>query len=185
VLLNEPPPVADHVTPAAPTSLVTVAAKFSPCPCVNPPRLGVSATEIFPANAATVIVAAPDFVPSVTEVAVKVTVVGDGTAAGAEYVIPTPDALAPLESVPQVAPLQPTPDSAQVTPWFCVSFVTVAVKTCVPPEACTVALGGATLTAIAGGAVTVIVAAPDFVPSATEVAVKVTVAGEGTAAGAV
>jgi hypothetical protein len=41
-----------------------------------------------------------------------------------------------------------------------------------------------TETEIAGAAVTVMVAMADFVPSATEVAVSVTVAGAGTLAGA-
>jgi hypothetical protein len=50
----------------------------------------------------------------------------------------------------------------------------------------TLAVVGEILTEIGGGAdVTVIVALPDFVLSATEVAVKATEAGEGTAAGAV
>jgi hypothetical protein len=42
----------------------------------------------------------------------------------------TPDAEEEVESVPQVAPLQPEPESAHVTPLFCPSFVTVAVKFC-------------------------------------------------------
>jgi hypothetical protein len=43
---------------------------------------------------------------------------------------------------------------------------------------------GLTVTTIAGAAVTVMVAASDLVPSAIEVAVIVTVAGDGTLAGA-
>lgn len=96
-----------------------------------------------------------------------------------------PDALVELESVPQAAAVQPVPLSVQVTPLFCESLVTVAVKGCVPLGACTLAEVGPTETAIAGGAVTVIAAEEDFVPSVTEVAVNVTSAGEGTISGAV
>jgi hypothetical protein len=96
-----------------------------------------------------------------------------------------PDALEELDSVPHVAPLQPLPDRAQVTPLFCESFCTVPVNRCEAPL-CTLALVGVTVTTIsAGAAVTVIVAVADFVVSATDVAVKVTVAGEGTLDGAV
>lgn len=96
-----------------------------------------------------------------------------------------PEALVELESVPQEAPEQPTPVRAQVTPLFCGSLVTVALKDFVPFGACTLAAVGATTTAMAGGAVTVIAAEEDFVESATDVAVSVTLAGVGTLAGAV
>lgn len=96
-----------------------------------------------------------------------------------------PEALLELESVPQVVPVQPAPVSVQVTPLFCESLVTVAVKGCVPLGDCTLEAFGETETVIAGGAVTVIAAPEDFVPSATEVAVSVTSAGEGMLDGAV
>jgi hypothetical protein len=68
---------------------------------------------------------------------------------------------------------------------FCVSFVTVAVKVCVPPAG-TLAVVGVMLTEITtGGAVMVNFTEADFVPSDTEVAVTVTVAGVGTIVGAV
>jgi hypothetical protein len=38
-----------------------------------------------------------------------------------------PEALEAADSVPHVAPLQPAPVSAHVTPLFCVSLLTVAV----------------------------------------------------------
>jgi len=63
----------------------------------------------------TVIVAAELFAVSLTEVAVSVTVAGLGTAAGALYVT---ELEVMLESEPQVAPLQPEPERAQVTPLF-------------------------------------------------------------------
>src|SRR6266481_5179581 len=90
----------------------------------------------------------------------------------------TPEALEFAESVPQAAPLQPVPESAQVTPLFCKSFCTVAVNGCVALTA-TEAVDGATLTEIGGGAVTVIVAAADFVPSVTDRAVGETAALQG------
>ena len=61
-----------------------------------------------PAGGAIVTVAEVDLLGSETLVAVMVTVAGDGTAGGAVY--------SPLEViVPQVAPLQPVPDTVQVT----------------------------------------------------------------------
>ncbi len=73
----------------------------------------------------------------------------------------------------------------QITPLSLGSLLTVAVNACVPFGP-TVAVVGATETEIpAGGlSVMVMVAEPDFVVSATEVAVSVTVAGLGTLAGA-
>src|SRR5258708_9828109 len=89
------------------------------------------------------------------------------------------------ESVPQVAPEQPVPDKVQVTVGVAEgSFVTVAVKFCVPLTA-TDAVAGAIDTVIGGAAMTVIVAVAVLVPSVAEVAVSVTVGGAGTAAGAV
>jgi hypothetical protein len=78
--LNEPA-VADQATPALLTSFVTVAAKFSGCPTVRPPRTGVRVTLML--LAATVIVALAERVLSLTEVAVSETFGGVGTLAGA------------------------------------------------------------------------------------------------------
>ena len=86
-------------------------------------------------------------------------------------------------SVPQAVPEQPLPDSAHVTPLFAVSFFTVAVKFCVEPVV-TFAVEGDTATLIAAPAM-VIVAEDVLVVSDTDVAVSVTVAGEGAVAGAV
>ena len=63
-------------------------------------------------------------------------------------------------------------------------FVTLAENCCVRPVV-TVAVLGLTVTTTAGAAVTVAVAVPDFVESACEVAVMVTVPPVGTVAGAV
>jgi hypothetical protein len=87
--------------------------------------------------------------------------------------------------VPHAAPVQPVPESAQVTPLFCGSFWTVAVNVCVCPVI-TDWLAGATVTLTGGGsAVMVIVALALFVGSVTDVAVNVTVSGPGTVIGAV
>ena len=67
---------------------------------------------------------------------------------------------------------------------FAGSFVTLAVKLCVWPEV-TFAESGETATTIKGAGITVILAEEDFVVSETEVAVRVTAAGEGAEAGAV
>jgi hypothetical protein len=96
-----------------------------------------------------------------------------------------PEALVVGVTVPQVAPLQPAPDKAQLTPLLPESFATAA-ENVVEVPICTLAIVFESVTAIPGAAaVTVIVAAAVFVPSATDVAVSVTFAGLGTAAGAV
>ena len=94
------------------------------------------------------------------------------------------EAVVTLVSVPQAAPLQPEPERDQVTPLFCVPF-TVAANTCVPAPAWTVALAGETTTEIAADADITICAEADFVESACETGVSVTVAGLGWVAGAV
>jgi hypothetical protein len=63
-------------------------------------------------------------------------------------------------------------------------FVTLAENCCVRPVV-TVAVLGLTVTTTAGGAVTVTTAVPDFVESACEVAMTVTVPPVGTVVGAV
>lgn len=94
------------------------------------------------------IVVAAVFVTSATEVAVTVTVAGLGTVLGAVYVTGAPLALLDGNTLPHAAPVQPAPDTAQVTPLFAESFVTVAVNGWVCPT-CTVIVPGATVTAIA------------------------------------
>jgi hypothetical protein len=84
--------------------------------------------------------------------------------------------------VPQPAPEQPLPESDQVTPLFAGSFETEALKFWVWP-AVRLADDGETFTAMA--ARTVIFADADLAVSATEVAVSVTTAGEGSEEGAV
>jgi hypothetical protein len=78
VLGKKPPPVAVQFTPA-PSFVVAVTAR--PCVTVRPARFGEIETVIEPEM--TVIVAEAVFVVSATDFAVRVTVAGDGTAAGA------------------------------------------------------------------------------------------------------
>src|ERR1700676_4144973 len=66
------------------------------------------------------------------------------------YVIAAPDALLPAEIVPHAAPVQPAPESAQATPLFEVSFITVAMKFACCPT-CTDAVEGETETTIGVG----------------------------------
>jgi hypothetical protein len=99
----------------------------------------------------------------------------------------TPEALDVADSVPQrlLLLVQPAPESVQITPLPCESFCTIAVKGCAMPV-CTLTVSGDTATTIAGAAAArVMLAAADFVLSATELAVSVTIAGVGTLAGAV
>jgi hypothetical protein len=104
-----------------------------------------------------------------TEVAVTVTVAGEGTALGAVY--------RPVEEMtPHVAPEQPAPESDQVTPLFCASLETVGVNCCVA-ETATDAEIGATLTET--GRVSVMVVEELFVLSASDVAINVTALGVG------
>ena len=131
---------------------------------------GESATVI---AASTATAAAADLVGSAWLVAVTVTDAGDGTAAGAVY-------RPALVIVPQAAPVQPAPESVQLT----------AVLLVPPTDAVnnwarvmfTLAAAGAT--PIVTG-VMVTVAAPDLLGSSCEVAVTVTVLGEGAEVGAV
>ena len=84
---------------------------------VSPTRLGATLTATEPVTVAViVIVVVAVFVVSATDVAVNVTVAGEGTVGGAVYVMAVPEALEAADSVPQVAPVQPLPVSVQVTP---------------------------------------------------------------------
>jgi hypothetical protein len=72
--------------------------------------------------AVTVKIAAAVLLVSVTDLAVRVIVAGDGIFAGAVYVTELPDALDVEESEPQEDPEQPEPLSVQVTPLLPLSF---------------------------------------------------------------
>jgi hypothetical protein len=89
-----------------------------------------------------------------------------------------------LVSVPHVLAEHPAPLSDQVTPRFCESFCTVAVRV-MAWETCTDGFCGATETLIAGaGAVRVMEVEADLVLSAAEVAFKLTFGGVVMLAGA-
>ena len=141
----------------------------------------VGATEtVTPLMAA---VAVAEAVVSATEVATMVTSAFTGTLPGAVYVAAVPLGVVAGAMVPQPGEQDvPLCVSVQLTPLLPASFVTVAVNCCVPVTG-TLAVAGETETAMGG--VMVIVAAADFVVSATETALTVTCAGVGTADGAV
>ncbi len=139
------------------------------------------------AGAAKVTAAVPVADVSATDVAVTVTVPA-AVARGADvYVTAAPEALVVGEIAPHAAPVQFVPETNHVTPRFCASFTTFAVKVCVTPPVTRLAVPGVTDTVVggAGAAVKVIVAFAALDVSSTAVAVSVTVGGFGTAAGAV
>jgi hypothetical protein len=115
----------------------------------------------------------------VTDAATNVTVLGDGAAGGAQYMA---DVLVTFISVPQLSPEQPAPDSVHVTPAFLGSWSSVAVKLRVVP--------GITLDGVLGASETdtglsARLTEADFVASARDVAVIVTVVALATNGGAV
>lgn len=83
--------------------------------------------------------------------------------------------------MPQFAPLHPAPSKRQVTAWLKL-LTTVAVNCCVCPTRTFAVVGEMDITV---GGITVTVDVSNFVLSAFEVAVTVTVGGVGTVAGAV
>jgi hypothetical protein len=104
--------------------------------CVTPPvaRIAVigDTVTVIDVPATIVMVALADFVGSATAVAVTVTVGGLGTAAGPVYVIGAPDALTAADRLPHDGPPHSEPESAQLTPLFAESPVTVATNAVVP-----------------------------------------------------
>jgi hypothetical protein len=155
--MGPPPPLFPLVPPPA-TVFV---------PVLPPP-------DDVPAVVTTVTCAEAVLVESAAETAITVTVAGEGTVIGAVY---TPED----EIMPTVALPPATLLTRQLTAVFD-DPVTEAVNVWVIPV-CTLALLG--VIDIATGAPIVTWAEADFVASATDVAVTVTVAGDGTEAGAV
>jgi hypothetical protein len=88
-----------------------------------------------------------------------------------------------VETAPQVLPVQPGPETLQVTAVLLV-LVTVAAN-CWVPLVFKVAVVGEIATATAGGVLMVTVAEPSFMLSACDVAITRTVFGLGVVAGAV
>src|SRR5438876_293208 len=129
-----------------------------------------------PMTAVMVTCAEADFVGSAWDTAVTVTMAGFGTTAGAVY---RPE----LDIVPTVALPPVTPLTCQVTAVLLV-FCTAAANCCVPP-APTVADTGEIVTLTTAVGVMVTCAEADFVGSAWDIAVALTMSGFGTTAGAV
>jgi hypothetical protein len=94
---------------------------------------GAMLTEIGGGVAVMVTVAISDLVLSATALAVSITLAGFGKIFGAVYVIDIPDALDIADSVPQLAALQPAPETDQLTPLFWRSPDTIAVTVVVAP----------------------------------------------------
>jgi hypothetical protein len=106
-------------------------------------------------------VAEPDTDEFATEVAVTVTLGGFGVTAGALYF--------PVESmVPQLAPLQPVPETLQETTGIVPKGSPVAMNCCIPLSGTVVVLGETPMPLEAG--VTKTTAVADLLVSATDVA---------------
>jgi hypothetical protein len=123
-----------QLTPLFEASLETVAVNWLFAPGATVALEGATVTVSGPETAAgTVIVAEADFDPSVTDVAVSVTVsVLGGAVVGAAYVVGVPLAVDVGETLPQGAVEQET---LQLTPSFAESFTTIAVNCAVAPAA--------------------------------------------------
>ena len=144
---------------------------------------GVAVVAVGAVGAANVTAAVPAEEASATDVAVTVTVPAAVARAADVYVTATPDALVVGEMEPQATPVQFVPETDHVTPKFCASFATFAVKVCVTPPVARLAVPGVTDT-VGAAAPSVIVADADFDVLATDVAVRV-IDPVGTAVGAV
>jgi len=130
------------------------------------------------AGAVTVTLAEAVFVGSATETADTLNDAGLGTEAGAVY--------SPLaEMVPKVGVPPVTPLTCQETPWLEGSLLTVAVNCCCVVTGTEADVGLMVTEMGTGVALMEMIAGADFELSAMEVAVSVTLAGVGTAAGAV
>jgi hypothetical protein len=129
------------------------------------------------------IVVENDLVGSVTDVAVTVTLPPEGAVAGAVYVVPTP--LFVLVGLNEPHAVMVPHATVHVTSGFPeTSFATVApIEYCA--FICRDAGGEGMLTEIGIGATMVICAEMDLLPSATDVAVTITVVPVGIAEGAV
>jgi hypothetical protein len=148
----QPAPDRDQATPLLWGSFESVALNdLVPIPACTFAVVGETVTEIAAEVDDMVICAEADFVESVFETTVRLTAAGLGRVAGAVYVT---EVGVVLLSVPQADPLQPLPETDQLTPAFFESFCTVALKFCMPPGI-TLAVVGETATAIAAAATVV------------------------------
>jgi len=150
----------------------------------------IAVVAVGAAGAASVTTAVPTTDASATDVAVTVTVPAAFALGPDVYVTAAPEALVVGEIEPQTAPMQFVPEIDHVTPRFCASFATFAVKVCVTPPVAMFAVPGVTDTVVGvavvpAAGVNEIVAFAVLLVSSTAVAVRVTVGGLGTAVGAV
>src|SRR5262249_35757747 len=122
---EQPDPERLHVTPLFWRSFCSAAEKPALCETCTDEELGLTETVIGCADVVTVMVAEDDLLVSATDLAVSVTVAGEGAEAGALYVA---DVAVTFVSAPQLAPEHPAPETLHVTPLFCVSPCNVAVK---------------------------------------------------------
>jgi hypothetical protein len=146
----QPVPVTTQVTPLFAESFATVAVNAWVPLTTTLAVVKDNVTDTGAAPVVNVILVVADFVASATDVAVSMTVPGLGIVAGAVYVTGVPEALDAGATVPHVAPLQPMPESAQVTPLLAESFATVAISACVAPTG-TLTVGRDIVTVIALG----------------------------------
>jgi hypothetical protein len=170
-----PEPCTVHCTPVFEVP-ATDALNCAVAPAATDVLLGVTVTRTFGIMVTT---ADADLLGSAMLVATTFTVAGVGGITGALYTAE----VALVESVPQEDPVHPAPVKLHATPVFVVP-VTVAVKVS-RPAVITEALVGLMLIKTAVATTTVTLAEADLVGSATLVAVTLSVAGEGTLAGAV
>jgi hypothetical protein len=173
---QEPAGVQLHTTGRAAGSFVVVAAIDAVVPVCIAPGGGVVSVIVI-TGPVIVTVALFVLVVSLTAVAVIVTLPPDGTVVGPVYTVVAPLAVLVGVKLPQV----PAGVQLHVTPPFAGSFMTVATIFAVPDTP-----------RLAGGAVEKVTAIPremtpdtDLLPSATEVAVMVTVPPDGAVIGAV
>ena len=186
--LNDPhatvPQVTVHLTPAFALSFATFAVML--VVAFTASGLGGCAANVTAIGCAAVIVivAEADFVLSVTETAVMVTVFPVGTAAGAVKAVAAPLGVDGGLNDPHGEPPHVT---VQFTPAFALSLATFAVIFVVVPPTIDVGGGAARVTEIACATAVIVIGCEeaDFVLSVTEVAVMVTVFPVGTDAGAV
>jgi hypothetical protein len=144
----ELPQVTDQVTPAFAPSLLTLAVSKAVIPTVI--ELGglLSVTEIGVFAGEIVIAAVADFVESVTEVAVIVTLDWLVTEAGAEYLVAAPLAVDVVERVPHVELVQETD---HFIPALALSLLTTAVRLVDEPASSDDGGAGLNAIEIAGG----------------------------------
>jgi hypothetical protein len=119
-----------HVTSEFALSLATVAVRLAVAPATTEVGGAFSVPEMEPLGAEMLIVAEADFVESVTEVAVTVTVAGLGTEPSAVNLVAAPLVVEGAEKLPH-CPLPQETD--HLTPPFALSLLTTTVRLAAEP----------------------------------------------------